>query len=581
MSSYFGIATDDEVQKALEAYRPNTGVGPELTQQSINDAWVSTFISQFFTEQEDLDLSQSVIDFVCKYRPGENPRLGDPGSYGSYNFNIEIIFDDGIVLFRFPIPGMDIHPDEKVKAEVATIRYIAEHTTIPVPHIYHWGTAADNPTRLHVPFIIMDRIPHATTIGEALTDPDFKIPSIPESEKRECLYQQMADISLQLYTLTSDRIGSLGILDDGEYAVTSGPLPHNTAYQVVNCSVPVSVLPPRDKVYSSSKEFLTDAANMHVAALLFMNKMFTESEEFGNNRFVARHLLRKIVLARDQQTQRTPSDQPRREIFRLWGDDLRPENVLVDENGVVVGVVDWEFTYFAPETYYSNAPWWLLIQVVEKFIAEDADSEARSEAHSDAHSEAHSNTDQGIPDPKELSCDGINAEEKRQEDDRRDRFLDEWYELVRIYQCALEKAEEKRQNNDKSRPLGNHLCCPKTSEESFTPITHEQRPLSHLMKYRWDEDRIELGLTVGIAQINLLDTYYWDTIDKRYWGETTLEKYKGRLDLLDAPAKMLMEWFLHRRAEEIQAWDPKALLDQVLQQMDGKSSVLVVKDDSG
>lgn len=90
----------------------------------------------------------------------------------------------------------------------------------------------------------MNHIPHITTVGQALRDPDFTIPSVPESEKREYLYQQIAEVSLQLYSLTSDRIGSLSVVDNGEYAVASGPLTHNIAYQVVNCGVPVAVLPP-------------------------------------------------------------------------------------------------------------------------------------------------------------------------------------------------------------------------------------------------------------------------------------------------------------------------------------------------
>ncbi|KAG8169937.1 hypothetical protein KVR01_000682 [Diaporthe batatas] len=567
MSSYFLVGTDADVEKALEAYQPDSDSGPEIIQQTINDAWVGTFIYYFFTEHGDLDLRQSVIDFVCKHRPGANPRLGEPWNFGSYNFNIEIIFDDGIVLFRFPIPGVGVYPDDKIQTEVATMRYVADHTNIPVPHIYRWGTAAENPTRLHVPFIIMDYIPHATTIGQALEDPDFKIPSIPESEKRDYLYQQMADISLQLYKLSSDRIGSLEILDDGKYAVTSAPLPHNTAYQVVNCSVPVAVLPPRDEIYSSSKEYLADAADMHVAALLFMNEKFMGSADDCKNKFVARHLVRKILHERQQ----AQSGQPR-EVFRLWGDDFRPESVLLDKNGVVVGVVDWEFTYFAPETYYSNPPWWLLIEAMDKLIGQDSDSNADS----DTHSEAHSDADRGIPDQGELSCDAVNVEE---EDNRHGNFLKEWHELVRTYQCALEKAEEILQANDKSGLLGNHLCSRSSKDQALSTPIAQELPLSQLMKYRWDEDETEFALTTSIAQINLLDRYFWDTVDKRCWGKNAIGGYKGRLDLLNDPTKMLMDWFVVRRAKEIHAWDPKAILDRVLEQMDGKSSVLVVQDD--
>ncbi|KAH8775305.1 kinase-like domain-containing protein [Diaporthe sp. PMI_573] len=520
MSSYFNVLTAPSAKKALEAYKPDTDIGPGIIQQAITDCWTATFIYYFYSE--DAHLRQSVIDLVCKHRPGENPRLGDPFNFGSYNFNIQIIFDDGIVLFRFPIPGVVVYPDDKVKAEVATIRYVADHTTIPVPHIYHWGTAAENPTRLHVPFIIMEHIHHTTTVGQALEDPDFKIPSVPQSEKREYLYRQMANISLQLYSLTSDRIGSLGILDNGEYGVTSAPLPHNIANHVVNCSAPVSVLPPRHRVYSSSTGYLTDAVDMHVAELLFMNKKFIESATDCRNKFVARYLIRNLVRGRQEAQTSHP-----REIFRLWGDDFRPENVLLDENGVVVGAVDWEYTYFAPETYYSNPPWWLLLE------------------------------------------------------EGGDDFGEEWDRLVRTYLRALEKMEEKLQSDQKIRPVGNHLCSGSNKDQDVTTPIPQKLPLSQLMKFRWDEDPKEFALTTCMAQGFLLDRYFWDTIDRRNWGENAAGGYEARLELLNAPSRMLMEWFVHCRAEENQARDPKALLDQVLEQMDGKSSELVVQNDLG
>ncbi|KAI7782272.1 Altered inheritance of mitochondria protein 9 [Diaporthe eres] len=479
----------------------------ELT-RTIVDTWVPTFIYQFFVE--NADSRQSVIDFVCQHRHGTNPRLGDPYRYGSYNFNIEIIFDGGIALFGFPIPGVVVYPDEKVKAEVATIRYLADYAAIPVPHIHHWATAARNPTGLRVPFIVMDHIPHATSIGQALEDPNFTIPDIPDSEKREYLYQQMAKISLQLYSLTSDRIGSLGVRENGEYTVTSAPLSHNNAYQVVNCSVPVAVLPARDKTYSSSTEYFTDSANMAIAALLFVKENFIKSETDCRDIFVASCPVRDMVRRRQNSTgesdQPIPeaeaqTDQPH-ETFRLWGDGFRPDNVLLDENGAVVGVVDWEYTYFAPETYWVNPPWWLPAELMDDdYIDKDAGSRTSDQEESPHDAEKE----------KEEQGDGS--------------FREQWDELMRTYGGV--------------RPY--HL------------------------------------FSSGLP--SLLDNYFWDYIDESFLGENAVGGHKGRLELLDDLCRMLMDWFVHRRVEERQKWDPKALMDQVLGQIDGKSWALAAKGD--
>ena len=48
--------------------------------------------------------------------------------------------------------------------------------------------------------------------------------------------------------------------------------------------------------------------------------------------------------------------------FKLWCDDLRPANVLVDEDDNMAAVIDWEFTYAAPADFTFSPPWWLLLK---------------------------------------------------------------------------------------------------------------------------------------------------------------------------------------------------------------------------
>lgn len=55
--------------------------------------------------------------------------------------------------------------------------------------------------------------------------------------------------------------------------------------------------------------------------------------------------------------------------FKLWCDDLRPANVLVDTDHRIVGVVDWEFTYAAPAGLTHAPPWWLLLIMPEEWPA--------------------------------------------------------------------------------------------------------------------------------------------------------------------------------------------------------------------
>lgn len=51
--------------------------------------------------------------------------------------------------------------------------------------------------------------------------------------------------------------------------------------------------------------------------------------------------------------------------FKLWCDDLRPANILINENLQIVGIIDWEFTYAAPAEFSQASPWWLLLEQPE------------------------------------------------------------------------------------------------------------------------------------------------------------------------------------------------------------------------
>lgn len=51
--------------------------------------------------------------------------------------------------------------------------------------------------------------------------------------------------------------------------------------------------------------------------------------------------------------------------FKLFCDDLRPANVLVNADFKIVAVTDWEFTYTAPAEFTFDPPWWLLLELPE------------------------------------------------------------------------------------------------------------------------------------------------------------------------------------------------------------------------
>ncbi|KAI0457333.1 phosphotransferase family protein [Xylaria acuta] len=264
-------------------------------------------------------LYRAIANLIKKYRPSEAVEL--IGRSEGYNIFYRSEYKDGssaamrIASVRNLAYGIIRFPEEKVRYEVATIRCIAASITIPMPKIYHFGTAAENPTGLG-PFIIMDYIEHERTMSEALKDPALEPeerhvldPNI-SAQMLKFLYGQMVNILLQLSTVTFPRIGSLDENKNGPFSVSGRPL-----VQGMN-----SLLDLFRQL--ASKGRLTSEA---------------EPKEDGNN----------------------PS------VFPLFSSYLRPSNVLIDKDLRVVGVIDWKFVCAAQAQFSFDPPWWLLLKSPE------------------------------------------------------------------------------------------------------------------------------------------------------------------------------------------------------------------------
>jgi hypothetical protein len=205
-----------------------------------------------------------IVELVTLHYKGgkQKPiKLHDP-IRGSFNTNWRVEFEEGSAILHVPAPGATAFSDEKIRAEVAAMKMIEAKTTIPVPHIYHWGYAADNPTGLG-PFIIMDYIEHDKTRSDLLvpvTGPPWNInrrgigPGVSEGALLE-VYRQMANILLQLSTPEMSCIGSLSFDERSKiFQVQGRPITQNTTEMVVGGGNPRCALPSETKTFAKSKE---------------------------------------------------------------------------------------------------------------------------------------------------------------------------------------------------------------------------------------------------------------------------------------------------------------------------------------
>lgn len=290
--------------------------------------------------------------------------------------------------------------------------------------------------------------------------------------------------------------------------------------------IPPSVLPPRHKTYSTSREYYLALADMHLTHLAFQHNSAVLSPPDGREKYVARQLFRKLVregrLTTDGETYDESAAQRHKEVFKLWCDDMRPTSVLLNDKDDVVSVIDWEMSYFAPGSFYDSPPWWLIIERPEFY-------------------------------EKGLSS-WIKEFERR---------LPLFLEAMELEEATLRKAGEEPKNRGGLQHGDLPLLAINEAVGNGRPSTS----MAKRMARNWENGRFFVDYC---ARRNYgFDPIYWKCIDEKFFGknkktDVLLKKggYKGRLHLLSEKDRAQMEPFIawkmeDREDEKIVEWDEK------------------------
>lgn len=324
--------------------------------EEISDNWLAQFLEH--------DVLRPIGHFMLDHNGGVGTEFAILRK-GSYNISLRLKDEHEATIIRLSQPGAVLFPKEKVVNEVATMRFLTDKTSIPIPFIHLSGTKKESPLELS-PFMIMDYVEHETKMYDALNVPGCPTdergildPAIDE-DKLEMLYRQLAGILLQLSTPSLPRIGSLSQIDEFTWEVTCRPLSMNMNELVRLGNLPRSKLPGLHTTFTTTSSYLEALADLNIEHLVHQRNDSVESADDCRRKFVARRLFR--TLAREKRlTNPLLEEGP----FKIWCDDLRPANVLLHDNLKIAGVVDWEFTYAAPAEFSYAPPWWLLIEKPE------------------------------------------------------------------------------------------------------------------------------------------------------------------------------------------------------------------------
>ncbi|KAK1141327.1 hypothetical protein N8T08_009234 [Aspergillus melleus] len=294
------------------------------------------------------------MQLARKHRPGKTVSACLWKS-GAFNICYRVRYDDGPdVVVRIAALGRAILRREKVQNEVATMRYLRQTTSLPVPEVFGSGICWAGP------YIVMPFLEGAP-LSQLLKDPfstgrPVLNPQISDRSLKRA-YREMAALILELSKHEFDSIGALEE-KEGSFFIARRPLTFNMNELMVSANLPEDVFPSH--TFSSATDYFEALATQHLAHLRLQQRDSVSDEEDCRKKLTARCLFLNITKRLGAENAQGP--------FRLYCDDLRPSNVLIDLNNSQVsvsGVIDWEFTYAAPAEFTHVAPWWLLLQSPE------------------------------------------------------------------------------------------------------------------------------------------------------------------------------------------------------------------------
>ncbi|KAJ5373595.1 Aminoglycoside phosphotransferase [Penicillium concentricum] len=297
--------------------------------EETSDKWLVQFIEH--------DVLRSIAIFILTHNRGPASEVSILNK-GSYNISVWLKYDNrdsGATVIRLSQPGAVMFPEEKVVNEVAIMRFLMDQTSITIPLVLHSGTKQESPLELGS-FIMMEYIEHETKMYAALNTPGCPIEergvldlNIDEG-RLELLYGQLAGMLLQLSLPSLPRIGSLSQINEFTWEVTRRPLTMNMNELVRRGGLPQSKLPDINTTFDTSSSYMEALANINIEHFVHQRNDCVDSINPADDcrrKFVARRLFRK--LAREKKLTNPLLEKG---PFKTWYDDLRPANVLLNED---------------------------------------------------------------------------------------------------------------------------------------------------------------------------------------------------------------------------------------------------------
>ncbi|KAI3391991.1 hypothetical protein diail_6367 [Diaporthe ilicicola] len=307
------------------------------------------------------------IESVCRQQlkvPDGHPC--DVSFYASGAFNKLYLVKciDQSFLMRVTLP---VCPHHKTRGEVATLRWVHDYTNIPVPEVIAFED--DNNNEIGFEWILMELMPGTSAYRR------WRTMSV---EQKSAITERIAEFQVELARHGAPRspFSKIGTLDlkvaegNGETPATATPgqLVSHEFFMGNHLKYDI----PRGPFRSSF-----DWLSSELRIIILEQTAALENAEDEDDREDAEEILGPTRKLLSLLPKVFPNDQEQEVETALWHDDLNLHNILVNDNGEITAVVDWECVSAMPNWVATMTPKFLVGESREKEpIRDDYSNEA-------------------------------------------------------------------------------------------------------------------------------------------------------------------------------------------------------------
>ncbi|KAF8968817.1 hypothetical protein BDZ97DRAFT_1798229 [Flammula alnicola] len=245
---------------------------------------------------------------------------------GAFNVVWFIDFADGVQwVLRTPIAAWSPTLEKRLRSDIIAVQLIQSRTKVPIPPIHDFSVVPEN--ALGRPYTLMDRV-KGTQLCKLWFDPVWFT-----EERRKTVFESLVPCMSQLRAFEFPTIGSL------DY----DPESHS--------HIVVPLLPSLDDIANGVTTTSGPYNTAHVYLLGEITRKFSSAPSTDHK--VSLAVLRMFAGSLPDETLDGPP-------FVLSMPDFGYQNVFVDDNGNVTGLIDWDDIIVGPrQGGYARYPSWI------------------------------------------------------------------------------------------------------------------------------------------------------------------------------------------------------------------------------